>query len=156
MAEVSFVKLPPYKCHWTLQMVSQNCFRWWWLGAATTANVDSFLTQHMASPGHNESTHWGPHKWMLFHRQHFQVHFLVWIPIKISLKFVRRGPINNNPALVQIMAWPRSGDKPLSEAMMVSLPTHIGVTWPQRVKLWSDEFACTQLYTITWNIWLYF
>ena len=51
--------------------------------------------------------------------------------IKISLKFVPKGPINNNPALVQIMAWRRSGDKPLSEPMMVSLLTHICVTRPQ-------------------------
>ena len=29
----------------------------------------------------------------------------VWISIKISLKFVSRGPINKIPALVQIMAW---------------------------------------------------
>ena len=35
----------------------------------------------------------------------------VRISIKISLKFVPKGPINNNPALVQIMAWLRSGDK---------------------------------------------
>ena len=39
----------------------------------------------------------------------------VRILIKISLKFFTKGPINNNPALVQIMAWHRSGDKPLSE-----------------------------------------
>ena len=42
----------------------------------------------------------------------------VWIPIKISLKFVPKGPINNILALVQIMAWRRTGDKPLSEPMM--------------------------------------
>ena len=60
----------------------------------------------------------------------------VWISIKISLKFVPKGPINNIPALVQIMAWRRSGDKPLSEPMMVSLPTHICVTRPQWVKSW--------------------
>ena len=53
----------------------------------------------------------------------------IWIPIKISLKFVPRSSINNNPALVQIMAWRRPGDKPLSEPMMVNLPTHICVTW---------------------------
>ena len=41
------------------------------------------------------------------------------ISIKISLKFVPKGPINNIPALVQIMAWCRPGDKPLSEPMMV-------------------------------------
>ena len=44
----------------------------------------------------------------------------VKISIKISLKFVPWGPINNIPALVQIMAWRRPGDKPLSEPMMVS------------------------------------
>ena len=36
----------------------------------------------------------------------------VRISIMISLKFVPKGPINNIPALVQIMAWRRSGDKP--------------------------------------------
>ena len=55
------------------------------------------------------------------------------IPIKISLKFVPKSSINNIPALVQIMAWRRPGDKPLSEPMMVSLPTHICVTRPQCV-----------------------
>ena len=58
----------------------------------------------------------------------------IWIPIKISLKFVPKGPINNIPALVQIMVWRRSGDKPLSEPMLVSLPTYICVTRPQWVK----------------------
>ena len=38
----------------------------------------------------------------------------VWNSIKISLEFVPRDPINNIPALVQIMAWRRPGDKPLS------------------------------------------
>ena len=53
------------------------------------------------------------------------------ILIKFSLKYVRKGPIDNNPELVQIMAWRRSGDKPLSEPMLISLPTHICVTQPQ-------------------------
>ena len=39
----------------------------------------------------------------------------IWISIKIALKFVPSGSINNIPALVQIMAWHRPGDKPLSE-----------------------------------------
>ena len=60
-----------------------------------------------------------------------------WIPITISLKFVPKGPIDNIPALVQIMAWRRSGDKPLSESLMVSLLTHICVTRPQWVKGWA-------------------
>ena len=40
------------------------------------------------------------------------------IPIQISLKFVPRSPIDNKPALVQVMAWRRIGDKPLSDLMM--------------------------------------
>ena len=65
------------------------------------------------------------------------MHFLkenVWIPTKSSLKFVPSDPINNIPALVQIMAWRRPGDKPLSEPMMVSLLTNICATRPQWVK----------------------
>ena len=38
--------------------------------------------------------------------------------MQISLKFILIGPINN-PALVQIMAWRQTGDKPLSEPMMI-------------------------------------
>ena len=53
---------------------------------------------------------------------------------KFSLMFVPRGPINIIPALVQIMAWRRPGDKPLSEPMMVRLLTHLCVTRPQWVK----------------------
>ena len=45
----------------------------------------------------------------------------VWIP----MKFVPKRPINNIPALVQIMVWRRPGDKSLSEPMMVSWSTHL-------------------------------
>ena len=57
----------------------------------------------------------------------------VRISIEISPKYVPKGPTNNTPAVVQIMAWCRPGDKPLAETMMVSLPTHICVTRPQWV-----------------------
>ena len=69
----------------------------------------------------------------------------VWISINISLKFVPKGLINNIPALVQIMAWRRPGDKPLSEPMMVNLLTHICVTQPQWVnngKITSLKYCC--------------
>ena len=59
----------------------------------------------------------------------------VWISIKISLKFVPNCPIDNIPALVQIMACHRPDNKSLSEPMMVSLLMHICVTRPQWVKL---------------------
>ena len=58
----------------------------------------------------------------------------VWISIKISLKFVPKGPINNIPALFQIMASRRPGNNTLSEPMVVNLLTHICVTRPQWVK----------------------
>ena len=58
------------------------------------------------------------------------------ISAKISPKYVPKGPINNIPALVQIMAWCRPGDKPISEPMMVRLPKHICVTRPQ----WVNKF----------------
>ena len=55
------------------------------------------------------------------------------VSIEISLKFIPKGPINNIPALVQIMAWCLPGDKPLSEPMMIIPLTHICVTRPQWV-----------------------
>ena len=85
---------------------------------------------------------------------HFPDNIFKWILLNgnvlISLTFVPRGPINNIPALFQIMAWCHPGNKPLPkkknikkkkkqkkqaitvcETMMVSLLTHICVTWPQ-------------------------
>ena len=64
----------------------------------------------------------------------FECNFLngnVWISIRILLYFVPKGSIDNIPALVQIMAWRRPVDKPLSEPMMVSSLTHICATQPQ-------------------------
>ena len=40
------------------------------------------------------------------------------IPIWISLKFIPRSPIDNKPALVQVTAWRRTGDKLLPELML--------------------------------------
>ena len=41
----------------------------------------------------------------------------VWISIKISPNFVPKSPIDNKPAWVQVLAWRRTGDKPLPEPM---------------------------------------
>ena len=54
---------------------------------------------------------------------HFQIHFFnenIEIQIKISLRFLLKVPVNNIPALVQIMASHRPGDKVLFEPMMVT------------------------------------
>ena len=79
----------------------------------------------------------------------------VWIPIKVSLKFIPKGPINNISALVQTMAWRRSGDKPLSEPMMVRLPTHIYASLGLN-ELWGHihlplEWVPTNLSIQEWN-----
>ena len=74
----------------------------------------------------------GPH----FTDDTFKCIFLndnVRISIRISLKFVSKSPIYNIPTLVQIMSWRWPSDKPLSEPMMVRVPTHICVTLPQWV-----------------------
>ena len=82
----------------------------------------------------------------------------IWISINISLKFVSNGQINNNPALVQIMAWRRPGDKPLSEPMMVRLLSHMCVTRPQCVKDLSDlnsfRVASLALGGTVWRAWV--
>ena len=72
------------------------------------------------------------------------------ISIKISLKFVPKGPINNIPTLVLIMAWRRSGDKPLSEPMMVSLMTQLCVTRPQWVTTYIMS-VCGMWTAPTWH-----
>ena len=66
----------------------------------------------------------------------------VGISFKISVKIFLM-LVNNVAALVQIVAWRRSGDKPLSEPMVVNLLTHIRVTrsqWVNRVPLRSSAF----------------
>ena len=55
------------------------------------------------------------------------------ILIKISLKYVPKGPIYNNPALVQIMAWHRISIKPLSDSN--AAPIH----WRIYAALGGDE-----------------
>ena len=89
-----------------------------------------------------------------FHRESFQIWNLIssafsWMKmfefwLKISLIFFKV-PINNIPTLVQKIACRRPGDKPLSEPMMISLPTHICVTRPQSINQYTlprDRNGC--------------
>ena len=85
----------------------------------------------------NGLTHWGRGKmaavsqttlsnafsWMKMYEFRLRFHWILF----------PGGPINNIPALVQIMARRRPGDKPLPEPMVVSLPTHICVARPHWV-----------------------
>ena len=59
---------------------------------------------------------------------------------QLRLKFqsvVPKGLVNNMPALGQIMAWYRPGDKPLSETIMARLLRHMrhsaSMCWPSAV-----------------------
>ena len=69
----------------------------------------------------------------------------IWISINISMKFVSKSRINNIPALVQIMAWRRLSDKPLSDPMMVNLQTHICVGLNELIKTFNGHI-CIILY----------
>ena len=74
------------------------------------------------------------------------------ISIDISPNCVPKGQINNITALAQIMAWCRPGDNPLSEAMMVRLPTDIWVTQPQWVNSFRYQTICSIHRTLQLNI----
>ena len=145
------------------QLITHNfrCDAWWYLWSSGLHVFDTWQSTKWHCPSkmgphscfynctsgtncrEQVLTNWGRDKMDAISKTPFSSTFSciflnenVWIPIKISLKFVPKGRINNVPALVQIMAWRRPGDKPLSEPMMVSLPTHICVTRPQWVNRW--------------------
>ena len=119
---------------WTMNIPNITDSQWSMIPMGSMAAVG---WDHQTGP--QPLTHWGRDKMDATFKRIF-VNENVWILIEISLKFVPKGPINNIPALVQIMAWCRPGDKPLSEPMMVSLPTHICVTRPQWVKTLHHPF----------------
>ena len=48
------------------------------------------------------------------------------IRIQISLKYVPRSPIDIKPALVQVMAWRLTSDKPLPGPMMTQFIAALG------------------------------
>ena len=68
---------------------------------------------------------------------------------EIPLKYVPECRIDDKQALVQIMAWRRSGDKPLSKPMMVILLTHICVIRPQCVNWKYKQHPGTFLGSLT-------
>ena len=79
-------------------------------------------------------THWGGDEMDAILQTTFKYTLLnenILISIKISMKFIPKGSINNIEALVQIMTWRLPGVKPLSETKMIILLTHICATRPQ-------------------------
>ena len=89
----------------------------------------------------NKQSHlwfWGRDKMAAIFQTTFSNAFSWMKTYKFRLRFhwslFPRVQLNIFPTLIQIMAWRRPGDKPLSEPMMVILLTHICVTRPQWVK----------------------
>ena len=63
----------------------------------------------------------------------------VCILIHISLKFVPKGSIDDKPALVQIMAWCRAGNKPLPEPMFPQFTDAYMRHWGGVNSLWPGD-----------------
>ena len=91
----------------------------------------------------------GQHFTDIFKHIFFNVN--VWISINISLKFVPKGPINNIPTLVQIMAWHHPGDKPFSLLTHLCITRHMSVTWDQSMYDLLDKIAAKY---IGWRLFL--
>ena len=71
------------------------------------------------------------------------------ILIKISLKFIPKGQIDNNQALVEIMAWRRKGNKPLSEPMLIRL-TDAYMQHKGEMRLWFAAYMAPSNYLSQW------
>ena len=106
-------------------------------------------------------THWGQDKMDAIWQTTFSSAFSWMKMFEFELKFhwglFLRDPINNIPALVQIMAWYLRGDKPLSEPMMGSLLMHICVPLPQWVNslwhssaIWQHRSGSTLVQIMAW------
>ena len=106
--------------------------------------------------GGASATHLPPWaKWPPFRRRHFQMHFREWnfcILIKISLKFVPKGQVDNNPALIQIMAWRRIDGNPLSEPMLTRFTTYAALGGDELTEFGGDQLKSGYWSVTTYNV----
>ena len=79
------------------------------------------------------------------------------ISIRISLQFAPNGQINDNAALGQVMAWRRTGDKPLPEPMLTQFTDayicHMG-RWVKAHRFrhsLSTIFTKSYLFSLLWK-----
>ena len=109
------------------QWAMLSCRHWGWfrigLQYACYRYSDSLLLLYMGCTGITpwHLTYWDGDKCPPHCRKHLNAFYSLKIMI-FSFKFyfsifLKRSPINNLPALVQMIAWRRTGDKPLSEPM---------------------------------------
>ena len=68
------------------------------------------------------------------------------ILIQISLKFVPKSPIDNKPALIQVMAWHQAGNKPLPE------PNVDPVHWHIYAAHGADELTSITILIVHWYL----
>ena len=69
---------------------------------------------------------------------------MIWISIKISLKFVPKGPINNILALVQIVAWRQATSHYLNQWSLYY--RRIYCLGPKELKFQTDRiYLCAHL-----------
>ena len=85
-------------------------------------NLNTLRAGQMAAI--SQTTIWNAFSWMKIYE--FRLKFHRSLFLRVALTIFQHW-------LVKIMAWRRPGDKPLSEPMMVRLPTHICVSRPQWV-----------------------
>ena len=141
---MSSAKWRPFCLGLNVLTMCNRCRQWISFSRETRTSILNKATAGLAMQGDRALaaivlTHWGLDKMDAISHTTFSNGFSwiknVQISNKFSLKFVPRVLINNIPALRQIMAWRRRGDKPLSEPVMVNLLMHICVTRPQWVNL---------------------
>ena len=107
------------------------CFHWFFstnqcycmgssLWESPLAYNETGKRQNLSGDIHN-LTHWGRYKLAAISQVTLSNAFLAQISIKMSLKFLRKGLINNISTLVQAKAWYLSGDKSVSEPIVVNL-----------------------------------
>ena len=102
-------------------------------------------------------TYWGRDKMAaVFSSRHSRMHFLEWKLLNFLKNFIDICSLGSNwqYSLVQIMGCHRTGDKPLSESVMVWLPGAHYVTRPQ-VNWWTHTE--TEMSSFWWNFhhWLH-
>ena len=79
--------------------------KWWLPRLLTYISATMFRWVNALRPGENGQHFADDNLKRIFFNEN------IWISIKIALKYVPTSPINNIPALFQIMAWRRPGDK---------------------------------------------
>ena len=91
---------------WFLSLWQHN----WKMNSIKSYKMQTYVTNL------TQYTHWGLDSWWTFWRWHNQMQVSC-----TPLKFVLKVPIDDQPSLVQVMAWCQTGTKPLPEPMMTQI-----------------------------------